>query len=73
MVALGAPAFARGADVLHQSWSLDETSEDFNICSWTSTSIASGHYHVTDIVTQASTEHFTFHETVNWTLVVGDD
>ena len=73
VVALGAPASARGADVVHQSWALDETSVDFNICSWTSTFTASGHYHFTNIVTQARTEHLTFHEAVNWTLVVSDD
>jgi hypothetical protein len=73
VLALGSPASARGADVVHQVWSLDETFEDLNICGWDSTFTASGHYHFADIVTKASIEHLTFHETVNWTLVIHDD
>ena len=73
VMALGTPASARSADVHRQREAVEDISDDFNICSWTSTFTASGHYQFIDVVTQASTAHFTFHETFNWTLVVSDD
>jgi hypothetical protein len=67
-----ADATAGSADVFQQRGSLDGTFHDLNICSWPSTFTSKGQFYF-EAVDTGNTFHFTYHETVNYMLVIDDD
>lgn len=67
-----AGARAASADVFQQRGSLAGTFQDLNICSWPSTFTVKGQFYF-EAVGTGDTLHITYHETANYTVVIGDD
>ena len=74
LVAATAPvASAAPADVYRQRDSLSGTFTALNICDWTATFTARGFSNFSVVDTSSSIERYTYHETVNYSLVISDD
>ena len=67
-----AGARAASADVFQQRGSLAGTFQDLNICSWPSTFTVKGQFYF-EAVGTGDTLHITYHETANYTVVIGGD
>jgi hypothetical protein len=68
-----ATALGAGVTVIHGSGSFAGTSDETNICGWSSTFVSDGQYHYTVLIDDAHHGQVNYEEVVNYTVTIHDD